>query len=776
MADMYKGIPFSPQVALADSIGAADTVIKVTDITAFPDGPSYATIGTDETGETIRYAAKTTDSLSGCTRGVEGTAKSWPAGSSIARNFTNKDFESLQENIRANKSAAEAAKSTADSAVTAAGNAATAAGKAQSAAENAAQAAETAQTTADAAATAAGNAKTTADDAIKTIGAVPKKDDGSDQTVVEYIDGHSGGGFMLEVTFESAFYKKGYTITGGDGESYAGTVPSELVITVPVKGRNTTYTISSTAADGIAYSTTVTTDAYFGEYPVFLSTFVADIKVTTQPGAAITITGPDGTLQATAAGDGTATVTVKKPGEYSVKAHYEDVDSKTVTINATTNNGTYSAACSFCTLTVTTESGSTITVASGVHSLTKSSTGEVKFFLPATGTWSVRTVKGYLEATASVSATSYTDYYSNIPYIRIFGVCWGKGSSTALSRLTHANDPNGYVNVDITTEPSPAVGTGAGSSPFDNYAPWNGMVEYNVISNALSHKKGESGFSRSSNDTVVFIPEFYCKFAIVDGKLYCYVADGPATGFEKHPGSGNAPARYNAISGYYSKSGAAPLVNITRAAARTGAKNKGSKWSQHDYATWCAVWLLYLVEFADWDSQSMIGQGVTASDATAQNVGGTDAMTYHTGRAAGTDGKTQVQYRWIENPWGNVWEWIDGANFSERKAYICTNYANYADDTTTNYTAAGVTLGSTNGYVKDIGFSGTFPWAYLPTTVGGSETTYIPDCLYSDPGWRVLNVGGGYTYGLSAGLFRFGANAASSSSNASVGARLLFHP
>ena len=103
MANMYKGIPFSPQVALADSIGAGDTVIKVTDITAFPDAPSYATIGTDETGETILYAAKTGDSLSGCTRGIEGTAKSWPAGSSIARNFTNKDFEAIHENIRANQ-------------------------------------------------------------------------------------------------------------------------------------------------------------------------------------------------------------------------------------------------------------------------------------------------------------------------------------------------------------------------------------------------------------------------------------------------------------------------------------------------------------------------------------------------------------------------------------------------------------------------------------------------------------------------------------------------
>lgn len=107
---MYSGIPFSPQVALADSIGEGDTIIKVTDISAFPDAPNYATIGTDEQGETILYAAKTTDSLSGCTRGIEGAAKPWPAGTTIARNFTNKDFGAMQENIRAAQTAADEAK------------------------------------------------------------------------------------------------------------------------------------------------------------------------------------------------------------------------------------------------------------------------------------------------------------------------------------------------------------------------------------------------------------------------------------------------------------------------------------------------------------------------------------------------------------------------------------------------------------------------------------------------------------------------------------------
>lgn len=100
METMYGGIAFSPQTTLSDTIGAGDTVIPVADISAFPDAPNYATIGTDADGETILYSAKTSTSLSGCTRGVEGAAKAWPSGSVIGRNFTAKDLSALQANTK----------------------------------------------------------------------------------------------------------------------------------------------------------------------------------------------------------------------------------------------------------------------------------------------------------------------------------------------------------------------------------------------------------------------------------------------------------------------------------------------------------------------------------------------------------------------------------------------------------------------------------------------------------------------------------------------------
>ena len=107
--ELYPGIPFSPQATLADNIGAADTIIKVTDISAFPDAPNLATIGTDEMGETVLYAAKTAEALSGCVRGVEGTARAWSAGETIGRNFTAKDHADLIAAVLAAQRAATVA-------------------------------------------------------------------------------------------------------------------------------------------------------------------------------------------------------------------------------------------------------------------------------------------------------------------------------------------------------------------------------------------------------------------------------------------------------------------------------------------------------------------------------------------------------------------------------------------------------------------------------------------------------------------------------------------
>lgn len=367
----------------------------------------------------------------------------------------------------------------------------------------------------------------------------------------------------------------------------------------------------------------------------------------------------------------------------------------------------------------------------------------------------------------------------------VFGVSWDSSQpSTALTRLTKANDPNKLVTVDITTEPVPAVGTGSGSSPFDSYMPWMGMEEYtlNNETGRVSAKKGDPGFTRTNINlpVMVKIPEFYYKIERVGSIFRYYVADGPVDGLSLHPGSGdNYLGRYEtgeASSGTMglilaSYSGTTPSVSKTRSTFRDYARNMASGFQLRDIAAWCAYDLLYLVEYADWDGQKKIAQGLV-NNPSVNKTGLTDAMVYHTGRANSSD-NSAVQYRWIENPWGNVSEFIDGINVYGQSVYICTDPEIYTDDTDTNYPYSNIKL-PTSGWIKGLGFSSVFPWAFIPNANGGSSISYIPDYTYSGPEWKVLNAGGHITSKQEAGLFFFHAGVTSSGTSNKVGARLQF--
>jgi hypothetical protein len=425
------------------------------------------------------------------------------------------------------------------------------------------------------------------------------------------------------------------------------------------------------------------------------------------------------------------------------------------------------------TITVTVDSGSTVTATLGSTVLTKTSTGTAVFTVNKAGTWAIKatlddqTAEGTVSITASGQSKSLTLSYANV-----FGVVWDTSNgSTALTRLTPSTDPYGLVTRSVTTEPVPAVGSGSGSSPFDAYAPWNGMKECNLnASGAVTAWKGDSGFSRSNALTMVFIPVFYVAQKRSGTKQYFYVSDKPKTGMTKHPGSGKYVGRYHMNSGGYSISSPYPWVNITRLTARNKAKSVGSKFHLYDFATYCAIIFLYVVEFADWNCQNKIAYG-RVNQSSAITSGKTDTMVYHTGTAGSriSDGAAECQYRWIENLWGNVYQWVDGFNANGTTVYYCTDPSKYADDTATGYTKIGTLPAS--GYIKDLIV--TDNGLLIPKTTGGSETTYIPDYMWSSSGWRVLCVGGDWSYGANAGLLCFFANNASSNSNSSISARLL---
>ena len=320
-------------------------------------------------------------------------------------------------------------------------------------------------------------------------------------------------------------------------------------------------------------------------------------------------------------------------------------------------------------------------------------------------------------------------------FVSIYGVSWDGTATTTLSRTDKAAD---------FTDPVPAVNNGNGSSPFDGLYPWNGMVKEN-----------------RTGGVMVKIPKFWYKLTQNGNGVKIQIADGPMEGFSVSPahmnrGDGKGErdyvyvGRYHCASDYKSKTGVRPGRSVTRSGARESIHNLGTNIWQCDFAMRFTIWLLYIVEFADWDSQTKIGYG--CGNDSLENMGYTDSMQYHTGttKSSRTTYGVSTQYRWIEGLWDNVIDWCDGCYYDSNGLNIILNPSSFSDH------SGGTLAGSlTGGYpsalsVKSV--NGLFP-VFVPSAASGSDTTYVPDYWSFNASASCLIVGGDYFQYQSRGMF-----------------------
>jgi hypothetical protein len=143
-----------------------------------------------------------------------------------------------------------------------------------------------------------------------------------------------------------------------------------------------------------------------------------------------------------------------------------------------------------------------------------------------------------------------------------------------------------------------------------------------------------------------------------------------------------------------------------------------------------------------------------------------------------SDGKNPMVYRGIENLWGSVWQFVDGLNINEFRAWVCPDQAQYASNLfAAPYEQVGYLNHNANGYVVESGWDQSHPYAALPTSVAGGETTtYYSDYYYQNTGQRIALVGGYWRSGSYAGLACWALNYAAADAFMHLSGRLLKKP
>ena len=325
-------------------------------------------------------------------------------------------------------------------------------------------------------------------------------------------------------------------------------------------------------------------------------------------------------------------------------------------------------------------------------------------------------------------------------------------SSTKWERI------NDSVNLEANAIKSEQDLTKDVNNDFDTIYPWSDIYTYSWDKETGKETKwDETGFNYTDNYVLTKIPEFYYRRYQDDKYEYVLISRRKIAGYEKS--NEFSIGRYTMSMGedskVHSKSGVKPLVSKKITEFRTEVQKLGKEFSQLDYR-YFIIQLLYLVEYADYNSQAKLGKGNVNNTAPITS-GGCNEL----GMKSGTlndDGQHSMIYRGMEDIYGNVWQFIDGINIKDNQAYVCYDSSKYVSDIFDGcYQKLSYINAGTNGYITKLGYDKNNPLIGLPTGEvkenNSSNSSYITDYYWQNSGNRVLLAGGMHIDGFHAGLF-----------------------
>lgn len=290
-----------------------------------------------------------------------------------------------------------------------------------------------------------------------------------------------------------------------------------------------------------------------------------------------------------------------------------------------------------------------------------------------------------------------------------------------------------------------------------------------------------SNLSGADGNVMVQIPAFYVKYTM-DGTLRKQEVSLTAdTGFTLHPafikGGVAVPFRYapayrGALIGgkLRSVSGVNPTMSRSIIQFRADSIANGVGWHLNDWHLYNAIRTLCTIEIGTLNMQDVLGTGNYTGAGYTRATGVSNAIG---NGSSNTSIAGWMSYRGIEDYYASSWQFMDGINIQNYQVFVNGDYRTFESDVFTgDYVSTGVTVPPADtSYIKDMNFSIN---GFIPTTVGGSSTTYTGDAMWSATGNRIALVGGSAYSGWACGGFALLVFYGSARVDASIGAGVSF--
>ena len=191
------------------------------------------------------------------------------------------------------------------------------------------------------------------------------------------------------------------------------------------------------------------------------------------------------------------------------------------------------------------------------------------------------------------------------------------------------------------------------------------------------------------------------------------------------------------------------------------------------------------IEDYDGDNKAIVFDGTAADIAVGnvlQNSGWKSGFSSTIAASSGshnnlTNGKNPFVYRGIENPWGSIWQFVDGINISDNQSWVCKDATKYASNVFASpYEKLSYVNADANNYLVKMGFDENYPFAEIPVEVGAISESAYKDYYYQAAGERIARFGGSWASGADAGLSTWTLADASSRSTLALGGRACYKP
>jgi hypothetical protein len=249
--------------------------------------------------------------------------------------------------------------------------------------------------------------------------------------------------------------------------------------------------------------------------------------------------------------------------------------------------------------------------------------------------------------------------------------------------------------------------------------------------------------------------------------------------------------KYSDLNWLCSDGGVESTHSQTLATFVTQAKANGSMWGIQDYRIHATIARMFCAYYKT-TNISTSNSSIPCSGGTklynAGKTGGTISLGNKDGRLATLEDSAHysTSFLGLEDCYYSKWEFVQGINILKGK-YVVYDGGSFPDKDVAELEAAGATNIRVAGYEPNPAATEVYNgWTkavaqgkygdVVPTAHGGSETTYYSDYSWFNPtANRIFLRSGDSANGSRCGVFVASADAASSASWASLGARLAFY-